>query len=107
MTLSDTQSLILLHAAQHEARLAPLARIPAAARNAVFRSMLRTSLFDEVPAQPEHVGLCRRQEAAQEGTEGPLQTSVPKAQGAAPRHAQRLSRRTCKFWRAILIGGRR
>ncbi|MGG5890554.1 DUF3489 domain-containing protein [Falsiroseomonas sp. HC035] len=56
MTLSDTQSQILLEAAQHEAGIAPLPKIPAAARNAVFRSMLKTGLLEELTAPAEHVG---------------------------------------------------
>jgi hypothetical protein len=62
MTLTHTQSLILREAAQHEAGLAPLPKIPAAARNAVFRSMLKNGLLAEVAAAPEHVGRSWRQE---------------------------------------------
>ncbi|MGK7871114.1 DUF3489 domain-containing protein [Falsiroseomonas sp. E2-1-a20] len=64
MTLSDTQSQILRQAAEHEARLAPLPKIPAAARNAVFHSMLKGGLLTEVPAPAEHVGLAWRQDEA-------------------------------------------
>lgn len=62
VTLSDTQSQILREAAQHEAGLAPLPKIPAAARNAVFRSMLRGGLLAELVARPEHVGRGWRQD---------------------------------------------
>ncbi|MBU8544413.1 MULTISPECIES: DUF3489 domain-containing protein [Roseomonadaceae] len=64
MTLSDTQCQILREAAQHEAGLAPLPKIPAAARNAVFRSMLRGGLLAELAALPEHVGRGWRQDEA-------------------------------------------
>jgi hypothetical protein len=56
MTLSDTQALILRQAAEHEAGLAPLPKIPAAARNAVVRSMLKGGLLVEVTAPPEYAG---------------------------------------------------
>ncbi|MGK7865553.1 DUF3489 domain-containing protein [Falsiroseomonas sp. E2-1-a4] len=62
MTLSDTQSQILREAAQHEAGLAPLPKIPAAARNAVFRSMLKAGLLAEQTALPEHAGRGWRQD---------------------------------------------
>jgi hypothetical protein len=65
MTISPTQMQILTAAAQHEARLAkPPERLPAGARNAVFRSMLKSALMTEVPAPPEHVGLGWRQDEA-------------------------------------------
>jgi hypothetical protein len=65
MTISTTQMQILTAAAQHEAQLAKAPeRLPAGARNAVFRSMLKSGLMTEVPAQPEHVGLAWRQDAA-------------------------------------------
>jgi hypothetical protein len=65
MTLSDTQRQILAAAAQHDARLtiAP-SGLPAAARNAVFRSMLKHGLLAEVPSPPEYVGLGWRQDEA-------------------------------------------
>ncbi|MDP3415949.1 hypothetical protein [Falsiroseomonas sp.] len=62
MTLSNTQSHIVREAAEHEAGLAPLPKIPAAARNAVFRSMLNTGLLVEVPAPAEHLGRGWRQD---------------------------------------------
>jgi hypothetical protein len=64
MKLTHTQSLILREAAQHEAGLAPLPKLPAAARNAVFRSMLKAGLLTEVPAPVEHVGRGWRQDEA-------------------------------------------
>jgi hypothetical protein len=63
MKLSDTQSLILSKASQHDWRLAPLPKIPAAARNAVFRSMLKNGLLAECAAPREHIGLGWRQDA--------------------------------------------
>ncbi|MGG5890577.1 DUF3489 domain-containing protein [Falsiroseomonas sp. HC035] len=56
MILSDTQTWILRQAAEHEAGLAPLPKIPAAARNAVFRSMLKGGLLAEMPAPSVHAG---------------------------------------------------
>jgi hypothetical protein len=65
MTLSDTQRQILAAAAQHEHRLATTPHgLPAAARNAVFRSMLKHSLLAEVPAPAEYSGLGWRQDEA-------------------------------------------
>jgi hypothetical protein len=65
MTLSDTQRLILAAAAQHDARLAVAPNsLPAAARNAVSRSMLKHGLLTEVPAPTEYVGLGWRQDEA-------------------------------------------
>jgi hypothetical protein len=61
--LSDTQSLILSQASQHEALLATApANLPAAARQAVFRSMLKNQLLEEVPAPAEHRNLGWRQD---------------------------------------------
>jgi hypothetical protein len=61
--LSDTQSSILTQASQHEALLAiDPANLPAAARQAVFRSMLKNLLLEEVPAPTEHRGLGWRQD---------------------------------------------
>jgi DNA-binding MarR family transcriptional regulator len=49
-TLSPTQARILSAAAQHPARLAEAPpNLPAAARNAVFQSMLKAGLLEEVP----------------------------------------------------------
>jgi hypothetical protein len=61
--LSDTQAQILAVAAHHQARLAtPRSSLPAAARNAVFRSLINGSLLEEVPAPAEHHDLGWRQE---------------------------------------------
>jgi hypothetical protein len=61
--LSDTQRVILSRAAQHEALLAtPPAKLPAAARQAVLRSMLGKGLLEEVPAPREAIGLRWRQD---------------------------------------------
>ncbi|WP_291297704.1 DUF3489 domain-containing protein [Elioraea sp.] len=63
MKLSDTQLVILSAAAKHEAGLARAPkRLPAAARNAVFRSLIKNNLLTEINAQPEHVGLGWRQD---------------------------------------------
>jgi hypothetical protein len=65
MTLSHTQRQILAAAAQHDARLAIVpAGLPAAARNAVFRSMLKHGLLTEVPAPTDYVALGWRQDEA-------------------------------------------
>jgi len=67
MKLSDTQSLILSKAAQHDWRLAtPPKTLPTAARNAVFRSMLKHGLLAECTAPREYIGLGWRQD--DEGT---------------------------------------
>ena len=61
--LSDTQRVILSAAAQHELGLArPPLSLPAAARNAVFRSLIKNNLLTEINAQREHVGLGWRQD---------------------------------------------
>jgi hypothetical protein len=53
--LSDTQSVILSHASQHAGLLASApANLPAAARLAMFRSMLKNQLLEKVPAPAEH-----------------------------------------------------
>jgi hypothetical protein len=63
MKLSDTQLVILCAAAKHELGLARAPKsLPAAARNAVFRSMIKNSLLTEINAPPEHVGLGWRQD---------------------------------------------
>ena len=65
MTLSPTQTQILTAAAQHEQHFAKSPPgLPAGARNAVFRSMLRDDLLAEVAAPHEHVGLAWRQKEA-------------------------------------------
>jgi hypothetical protein len=61
--LSDTQRVILSKAAQHEALLAaPPAKLPAAARNAVLRSLLAKTMLHEIAAPREFVGLGWRQD---------------------------------------------
>jgi hypothetical protein len=61
--LSDTQRMILSAAAQHEMGLARAPKtLPAAARNAVFRSLIKTNLLTEINAPREHVGLGWRQD---------------------------------------------
>jgi len=61
--LSDTQRVILSAAAQHEMGLArPPISLPAAARNAVFRSLIKNNLLAEINAPREHVGLAWRQD---------------------------------------------
>jgi hypothetical protein len=65
MTISDTQRQILAAAAQHDARLATApGSLPAAARNAVFRSMLKHGLLSEVPGPAEYIDLGWRQDEA-------------------------------------------
>jgi surfactin synthase thioesterase subunit len=64
MKLSDTQSLILSKASQHEHGLAAAPQgLPAAARNAVFRSMLKNGLLAECAAPREYLGLAWREAA--------------------------------------------
>jgi DNA-binding CsgD family transcriptional regulator len=61
--LSDTQAVILSTAAQHEMGLARAPKnLPAAARNAVFRSLIKNNLLTEINAPREHVGLGWRQD---------------------------------------------
>ncbi|WP_233256100.1 DUF3489 domain-containing protein [Falsiroseomonas bella] len=61
--LSDTQRVILSAAAQHEMGLAGAPKtLPAAARNAVFRSLIKNNLLTEINAPREHVGLGWRQD---------------------------------------------
>ena len=61
--LSNTQRLILSAAAQHETGLARAPKtLPAAARNAVFRSLIKNNLLTEINAPREHVGLGWRQD---------------------------------------------
>ena len=61
--LSDSQRVILSAAAQHEMGLARAPKtLPAAARNAVFRSLIKANLLTEINAPREHVGLGWRQD---------------------------------------------
>lgn len=61
MKHSDTQKLILSKASQHERGLAAPPGLPAAARNAVFRSMLKRGLLAECTAPREYAGLAWRE----------------------------------------------
>ena len=64
MTLSDTQRLVLSRAGRHEMRLAAAPTgLPAAARDAVFRSMLKNGLLAECAAPREYAGLAWREDA--------------------------------------------
>ncbi|WP_431304060.1 DUF3489 domain-containing protein [Sediminicoccus sp. BL-A-41-H5] len=61
--LSDTQRVILSAAAQHEMGLARAPKtLPAAARNAVFRSLIKNNLLTEINAPRDFVGLGWRQD---------------------------------------------
>ncbi|MGK7864925.1 DUF3489 domain-containing protein [Falsiroseomonas sp. E2-1-a4] len=61
--ISDSQRVILSAAAQHEMGLARAPKtLPAAARNAVFRSLIKNNLLTEINAPREHVGLGWRQD---------------------------------------------
>ena len=61
--LSASQRVILSAAAQHEMGLARAPKtLPAAGRNAVFRSMIKTNLLTKINAPREHVGLGWRQD---------------------------------------------
>ena len=63
MTLSDTARVVLSAAAQHEMGLARAPKtLPAAARNAVFRSLIKNNLLTEINAPRDHVGLGWRQD---------------------------------------------
>jgi hypothetical protein len=61
--LSDSQRVILSEASQHQMGIARAPKtLPAAARNAVFRSLIKNNLLIEINAPPEHVGLGWRQD---------------------------------------------
>jgi hypothetical protein len=61
--LSDTQRVILSAAAQHEMGFARAPKtLPAAARNAVFRSLIKNDLLTEINAPRDQVGLGWRQD---------------------------------------------
>ena len=67
MSLSDTQRVILSTAAQHEMGLATAPKtLPAAARNAVFRSLIKNNLLTKFNDSRDFVGLGWRQD--DEGT---------------------------------------
>ena len=61
--LSDTQRVILSAAAQHEMGLARASKtLPAATRNAVFRSLIKNNLLTEINAPRDFIGLGWRQD---------------------------------------------
>jgi hypothetical protein len=63
MKLSDTARVILSEASQHALLLARAPKtLPAAARNAVFRSLIKNNLLAEITAPRDHVGLGWRQD---------------------------------------------
>jgi hypothetical protein len=63
MKLSDTQRVILSEASQHQMGIARAPKtLPAAARNGVFRSLIKNNLLIEINAPREHVGLGWRQD---------------------------------------------
>ena len=63
MALSDTALRVLTEAGQHDLRLAtPPKHLPAAACNAVLRSLLKGGYVEECPAPFEYVGLGWRQQ---------------------------------------------
>ena len=62
MKLSDTQSVILSEASQHELLLAPLPKLPKAAANAVLKSLVKNGLLAECPAPREHIGRAWRRD---------------------------------------------
>lgn len=63
MKLSDTARVLLSRAAQHPDRLAePPKHLPAAARDAVVRSLLKNGLLAETPCPREHLALAWRQD---------------------------------------------
>lgn len=63
MTLSDTARDLLSKAAKRQDQLAePPARLPAAARNAVFRSLIKQGLLEELPAPTEATHLAWRRD---------------------------------------------
>jgi len=63
MKLSDTARVILSEASQHAMLLARAPKtLPAAARNAVFRSLIKNNLLTEITAPRDHVGLGWRQD---------------------------------------------
>src|SRR4051795_2350419 len=63
MALSDTGLRILIEAGQHALRLAtPPKHLPAAACNAVLRSLLKGGYVEECPAPFEYIGLGWRQQ---------------------------------------------
>ena len=95
MPISETQSLILSQAAQHEAGLAAAPKgLPAGARNAVFRSMLKNKLVTEINAPRAYVGLGWRQDEA-----GPGSPSASPTTGCAPSASTRTRATRRRRWR--------
>jgi hypothetical protein len=62
LKLSDGQRTLLFQASQHEARLAPLPKLPKAAANAVLSSLIKKGLLAECPAPRAHIGRAWRQD---------------------------------------------
>ena len=63
MKLSDTARVVLSRASQHPDRLAEAPKhLPAAARDAVVRSLLKHGLLAEAPCPREHLALASRQD---------------------------------------------
>lgn len=62
LKLSDGQRTLLFQASQHEARLAPLPKLPKAAANAVLTSLIKRGLLAECPAPRDHIGRAWRQD---------------------------------------------
>lgn len=62
LKLSDGQRAVLFQASQHEARLAPLPKLPKAAANAVLTSLINKGLLAECPAPRDHIGRAWRQD---------------------------------------------
>ena len=61
--LSDTARVILSRASQHPERMAePPKHLPAAARDAVARSLLKQGLLAEAPCPREQLALAWRQD---------------------------------------------
>jgi hypothetical protein len=90
--LSDTQRVILSRAVPHDALLAtPPAKLPAASRQAVLRSMNAKGVLKEVPAPREAIALGWRQDEdgaliALRITDAGLRASEIDAADAAPDH---------------------
>lgn len=62
LKLSDGQRTLLFQASQHEARLAPLPKLPKPAANAVLTSLIKKGLLAECPAPRDHIGRAWRQD---------------------------------------------
>lgn len=62
LKLSDGQRTLLFQASEHEARLAPLPKLPKAAANAVLTSLIKKGLLAECPAPRDHIGRAWRQD---------------------------------------------